>query len=497
MSSKVLRRGAVWALGFASWATAGTAAAQEAQDAEEGREAREAREKAADESGEARSGGREALQLTLQGSMLDYLKQTTKLDKNPDTGVEPAEQDSNTTSFGFLGSGLGVGVGINLDEVLIGARVQVVSMNRSPAGGGERSDLAIAFQPRAEVMFSSDSARPYLAGLLSVELASSTVTPAGGNSVQGKSTDSSTRYGIGAAFGIHAFVNRSFSLDPEISVLPSWGSGQFKISDGSQDFSRDYSLNSLRIVLSLGLSGWIDTGGAPTPPPAREEATKALPVAAAAADNVEPEARPLSADIHLPNHRRLYLQVLKDPAQPFALVRLTEPRNTFALSTCNDVSISTSSGPIKLAVRTHGEHYLTGRLPIRGAEVLAGIVDSSISVCGEQWQLGQESREQVQLFLKERRELFDEEAEVDAPAEPAAPAAPAPAAPEPATAPAGSAPAAPAPAAAAPTPAKAAAPPTGAAPAAPAPAPAKAAPPTGAAPATPAPAPGKAAPPKK
>lgn len=122
---------------------------------------------------------------------------------------------------------------------------------------------------------------------------------------------------------------------------------------------------------------------------------------------------------------------LKDVAQPYVLARLTEPRDRFALSKCEDVSIVESASLTKLAIRTHGDHYLTGRLPVRGAEVLAGIVDSNISVCGEQWLLGQESREQVQVFLKARRQLIDDSssdsdaAETDTPPvqpEPAAPA---------------------------------------------------------------------------
>jgi hypothetical protein len=397
--SNVVGRGVLWAM--ASLATTGLARAQEVEqmgsDPQEGVIA----------TGPLRR-GHEALQLTLNGSLIDYLKQTIELDTPPGSSVAPAEQESSTTSFGALGSGLGIGVGYVWDQVLLGARMQLSSVTRSPNGGGEAHALSVGFAPRLEVIFGTESTRPYLAGLLQVDHASLSTTSAVGSTGTSTFEDSSTRFGLGAAFGIHAFLNRSVSIDPEILILPSWGSGSAKSSSGSAQASQDYSLNTLRVMVTLGLSGWIDTGGAPPPPPPREQTTVAAPIAAAPAVIVEPVAAALSADIHLPNHRKLYLQVLKDPARPFALTRLTEPRDRFALAKCDDVSIVASSGPIPLAIRTHGEHYLTGRLPIRGAEVLAGFVDSSISVCGEQWLLGQESREQVQAFLKARRELIDD-----------------------------------------------------------------------------------------
>ena len=189
-------------------------------------------------------------------------------------------------------------------------------------------------------------------------------------------------------------------------------------------------LSLVRVLFSLGLSGWIDTAGAPTPHPPHYEGVEA-PSAAVAAPlaSDEPEAKPISADIHLPNHRRLYLQVSKDPARDSVLVRLTEPRASFALAQCEEIAIIESAGPIKLAVRSHGEHYVTGRLSIHGLEVLATNADSTISVCADQWQLGQESREAVQGFLNARRALLVQTGDSDAPAAPATAATPAPDAP--------------------------------------------------------------------
>jgi len=416
-----VRLGVVWALGLSSVTVAGAA---RAQDAEEGTSTEP-------DAAAAPSAGHQAMQLSLQGSVFDYLKLNSKPDKDPAQSTQPEDEESSSTTYGLLGSGFGLGIGYVWDDVLLGARAQFTSTTQSPSGGGDTQTRSIAFLPRVEYLFETGSNRLYLAGLLSVEhaSASATVTVTGGAfpaSATFKTENSSTRFGVGAAFGAHAFLTRSLSIDPEISVLPSWGTATLKTGAGDDSTSRDSSVSALRVMFSIGLSGWLDTAGEPTPP-AREERAMVAPVAAAPIVSTEPDVKPLSADIHLPNHRRLYLQVLKDPAQPAVLVRLTEPRNGAALRKCDDVSVTSSAESIKLSLRTHGDYYSTGRLPIRGVQVLGGVVDSSISVCGDSWQLGQESREQVQAFLRARRELINDADDADVPEAPPVEVTPSPA----------------------------------------------------------------------
>jgi|GEM_PF-1512361 len=420
---KAVGCGVVWALGLASFAAPSVARAQEAEEAQEADEttsasAQEARTEAP----------HEAFQLSLLGSLVDYQKQTLKLEQPSGSSMALGDQESTTTAFGVLGSGFGVGFGYAWDQVLLGAHAQMTSKTTSPAGGVEDKSTTLELSPRVEYMFDTGSTRPYIAGLLGL-LHESSSHALSGSDGSGSSESSSTRFGFGAAFGLHAFLNRGASIDPEFAVLYSAGSGSDTVaSTGSLPASTsvDSSVSALRLMLTLGLSAWIDTGGAP-PPAAPRESDAAPPPSAVAPAIVEPEPAPLSADIHLPNHRKLYLQVLKDPAQPYVLARLTEPRDRFALSKCDDVSIVESASLTKLAIRTHGNHYLTGRLPVRGAEVLAGIVDSNISVCGEQWLLGQESREQVQVFLKARRQLIDDSGDDAAETQPVQLEPPAPA----------------------------------------------------------------------
>jgi hypothetical protein len=282
MSSKMLRRGLGWAFGVASLVMAGSLGAQEEQEAEDA-------EQAVPQSGE-----REALQLSLQGSLLDYQKQTVSPDKGPDSTAQPEDLESNSTSFGLLGSGFGVGVGYAWDQLLLGARAQLTSATVSRAGGSEQQSSAVALLPRLEYMFNLSSARPFMAGLVGVEhVSNSQGVDSGG--VTGKVVDSSTRFSIGAAFGIHAFLNRAVSLDPEFTVLYGGGSGTVKASgEAFEPSSQDYSLSAIRVLLTLGLSGWIDTGGRPTPPPARSEATEGAAAAAVAPSTPPPAPTPPS-----------------------------------------------------------------------------------------------------------------------------------------------------------------------------------------------------------
>ena len=108
MLSKVVRRGVCWGLGLAGLAMAGAAHAQE--------------QEASQAYGSPRHAGHEAVQLTLQGSLVDYQKQTVKLDKLEGSSIDPAEQKTSTTSFGVLGPALGVGIGYAWDQVLFGVR---------------------------------------------------------------------------------------------------------------------------------------------------------------------------------------------------------------------------------------------------------------------------------------------------------------------------------------------------------------------------------------
>jgi hypothetical protein len=239
---------------------------------------------------------------------------------------------------------------------------------------------------------------------------------------------------------VHGFLSRAVSLDPELTVMYAAGSGSASIDGASGSSPLDYSIHSVRVLFSLGLSGWIDTAGAPPALPPRTEDAEAASdsavsapskrAAAAAPAANEAESKAESVDIQLPHDRRLTLVLSQDPASPSVLVRLTGPRNQFELLHCDSVAIlDPSTTPIQLEVRTHGEHYLTGRLPIHGLEVLAANADVNLSVCAEQWQLDQPAREAVQAFLSARRGLLPAGDSPAAAPVPAAPATPSPAAP--------------------------------------------------------------------
>jgi len=393
---------------------------------------------------------RNALQLSLQGSLLNYQRVTTKVDTQVN-GEDAPEQKQSTTSYGFLGSGFGAGIGYAWDKVLLGVRSEITTSTTTRPGvedapEAETSSTTVRLLPRLEVMFDRGTTRPYLAGTLGIlhsAGSSSTPIPRSSTSFDTATSESSlTDFVLGAAFGLHHFLTRSVSLDPELGVYYASGSGTSKTSNSGSSLPTstsqlDFSDSRVQVVLSLGLSAWIDSAPPPSAPPPGPAATP-MPLAAAPAAPAAPASKIVSTDIHLPRYRRLYLQLAKDPARPFMLVRLTESRKEFALRDCNEIAVYENGEPVKGLVRTHGEHYLTGRLPIHAAELLA-TTNAPLSVCNEQWELGQESRESIAVFLKERRSLLgDDEDEPSAP-----PPAPAPEPIDPASAPSGAVPSSP------------------------------------------------------
>src|SRR6478736_136188 len=371
----------------------------------------------------ARHYSREALQLTLQGSLVDYHTAKMSLDKSAIDPVQTTDQSTSSTGYGVLGSGLRVGVGFLWGSVLFGVRADLTTTSSSGAGV-DSSATQVSVLPRFEYSFGRDRSRPFIAvmaGVLYSYGSSSLTVP--GLSIDGhppisptlKTGDSSTRGALGGAFGVHAFVSEAVSLDPELTVLYSSGSGTLTSSGQDLSYSdstspgyqssrsQDYSVSGWRVLLSLGLSGWLDTGGQPTRP-ARYAAS--LPEGAAV--SAEAESKLVAEDIHLPNYRRMYLQVPRDPTAPWVLMRLTDPHNGEELARCENVTIFGSGGPTRLEVRDHGDHYLSGRIPVHGLDVLTNDPGAYLTVCDERWDLGQESREGVQTLLRERSALLGE-----------------------------------------------------------------------------------------
>ncbi|MEP7052813.1 MAG: hypothetical protein ABJB12_20765 [Pseudomonadota bacterium] len=366
----------------------------------------------------------EATQVTLQATALSYEKFTFKPD-----GGGTASSSTSVTDFGLFGSGMGAGVGYAWDNVGLGVRASIQNISVE-----SRSVTTLSLFPRLEYQANPGATGAFVAALLGVTHSSA-------------DNSSSTLYGFGGALGVHGFVDPAVSIDPELTVMGLTGSQSVS---GTGFLDQGASQSGVQVLLTLGLSGWITGRHAPPrrPPPV-EETAPATPRAVTPDDEDEAE-KPVYTSIHLPGHRQLYLQVSKNPARTSLIVRLAEPRTEAALAACDDISVLTSTGPLRLRVRVHGDHFVAGRLPLRAAELLAAS-DAVILVCGAQWQLGQESRELIQAFLNNRSELLENNGDEDVPVPaPPTPGAPQPAAPnQPATAPSAAVPPAAAPPAAA------------------------------------------------
>jgi len=358
-----------------------------------------------------------ALQLSLNGSLVSYEKQTVTLDKTEGSSVAPADQVTSTTGFGILGPGLGVGVGYVWERTLLGVRANLATASTSAPAGVESSGTGVSVLPRLEYLLSEGNARPFIAGLLGIqhsatssEQSASVVTGGSSSSSTLKNENSATAFAIGGAFGVHGFLNRAVSLDPEFTVLYASGSGTAKSpssTSNAEQSSRGYSVSGVSVLFTLGLSGWIDTGGMPTPPPPAElRADSTAPVVGAAPSAPGSQRSFAPVDVPLPNNRHLWLQPQREPASPSTLVRLHESSDSAELAKCESISIATRGATIPVNVRAHGEHHVLGRTSIRGLEILATSAEADLSVCAEHWLLDQRARDGIQAFLNERRAQF-------------------------------------------------------------------------------------------
>jgi hypothetical protein len=357
----------------------------------------------------------EATQVTLQTTVFAYQKTSVTPDGSSDS------ESVSLTSFGLFGSGVGAGVGYTWDNVGFGVRTNVQNVSE-----GSESATALSLFPRLEYQANPGKSGAFVAALVGVTHLSLGDT-------------STTSFGFGGSLGAHGFIDPAVSIDPELTVIGSTGSESF--SGGGSDASATQT--GVQMLFTLGLSGWINSKHSSRFAPPPPEPVNAPPSAAPSGDEDEAD-KPLYASIHLPGHRELYLQASKDPARSSLIVRLSESRTEAALAACDDISVLASSGPLRMRVRRHGDHFVAGRLPLQAAELLASSPDAAISVCSVQWTLGQESREAIQAFLNDRRDLLDKTGDSDVPAgaPPGAPAPPAgpPSEPAPASAPSAAAP---------------------------------------------------------
>ena len=361
--------------------------------------------------------------LSLDGSILDY--RSVSLAANEIGSSDSAT--SSTASYGIVGSGLGFGVGIGItSRCLLGAKLVVAGTTLGGAYGDQQA-TSVQLTPRIEYVFGRGTARPFIAGLIGIDHEYESVPEA-----------SATSFAAGGGAGVHLFLTPSFSLDPSFTVLGYAGSE--RVTGASTAFgadSLDYSLTGYRILLSIGMSGWLGRSEPDKAEPAPAEIAPALP---------EPGRETISVRLDLPNQRELYLEAPSDPVASIVVAHLSVPEQDSSLAECAKIRVFEGEEASKFLVTARGErargtrklHFVAGSLPVHALTVLAR-PDSSLTVCGEAWALSTPARRAIHAFLAHRldaRTIPDEPLEVtpegdEGPAPEAAPPAEAVPAPTP------------------------------------------------------------------
>ncbi len=368
--------------------------------------------------------------LSLDGSIVDY--QSTSLSaKGQDAGLALTAK-THLTNYGLLGSGTGIGLGVGItDSAFLGAQLSITGTTLSGINSIDQDLLNVLLLPRFEYLFGDDAVRPFVAVMAGVEHSSSKVD----------TQISGTSFIAGGALGLHAFLTRSFSIDPQFAVFGASGSETLSIDGNIEEpgFSEDFSTSGYRVLLSVGISGWV---GGRKPAPA---ASEAAPTHEEPGPPTEPVGKETAtALIKLPHHRQLYLEASADPSASIVIAHLSVPEDDASLASCKKIRVLEGEEPLKFHVAERGDqlrggsnrHFVFGTLPVHALTVL-GRPDAGITVCGETWPFTAKAHHAIHQFLAQRldnRTTVDEalEPEVtpesDKPATPeAAPQAPTPA----------------------------------------------------------------------
>ncbi len=152
-----------------------------------------------------------------------------------------------------LGSGIGASLGFAANENLVLALNLGMSSETTTIDDFDQKEerTIVRLLPRAEWLFGSGAARPYLLGTMGMRSVSTT-------SGDWESTSSGFVYGAG--FGVHLFAAEHVTFSPEIAFLGMSGSGTIPGETTSGMESIDTDETGFRVQVGFSLGGWF--GGA-------------------------------------------------------------------------------------------------------------------------------------------------------------------------------------------------------------------------------------------
>jgi hypothetical protein len=207
------------------------------------------------------------LQLSLQTSVFRYEHSKTEYDAP--VPIDPFE--FTAWRAGVSGPGLGAGVGYQWSHLLVGLRSSFSTEHFTPSSAYaihvSQSNSQLTLVPRVEYLIGRGELRPFIAGMVGYTHTWGSGRydmPVASNS--SKSDSTSDGLTLGVACGLHAFLNRWFSIDPEVALLASSAKGKQHSSRpnfddagyvGTVTETSTSSTKDLAIMVNVGLSGWL------------------------------------------------------------------------------------------------------------------------------------------------------------------------------------------------------------------------------------------------
>lgn len=314
--------------------------------------------------------------------------------------LAPRGSDARATTSGTTigpASGLGVGAGVGLtDSILLSARLGYASSNRTvdvastettPSMSSEATSSTFSLYPQiAYVLLPKATFRPYFGGIFGV---TSTHTKSSGVD------DQSSGIALGAAVGGHWFATESFSIDPAVSLIKTFGSEE--VSSAKFDHS------GVVFAASVALSGWFGSVAHPSEPPADRASLGQSDAPDPTQDRIA-ETLAVKVTLDRASEIRLSGDPIFDPRH--LAVTLTVRKDAMELAQCSNIRFEGSSAAVKVerierqfSIGDEPSMLLRGRLSVPELANVLDADDARLNLCGHESSVAAPERAQLGAFV--------------------------------------------------------------------------------------------------
>jgi hypothetical protein len=283
------------------------------------------------------------------------------------------------------------------DSLLLSARVGYASSNRTidvastdttPAASSEATSSTFSLYPQiAYVLLPKATFRPYLGGIFGI---TSTHTKSSGVD------DQSSGVALGVAAGGHWFATESFSIDPALSLIKTFGSEEVS--------SAKFDRSGVVFAASVALSGWFGSVAHPSEPPADHASLRRSDAPDTEPQDAIAETLEVKVTVDRASDIRLSGDPIFDPRH--VAVTLTVRKDAMELAQCANIRFEGSGAAVKVerierqfSIGDEPAMLLRGRLSVPELADVLGADDARLNLCGHESSVAAPERAQLSAFV--------------------------------------------------------------------------------------------------